>query len=367
MRPSPLSNLDVLRSIAVLLVLFDHVAAEAFGMRDGIVAPHELGKAGVLLFFLHSSFVLMQSLNRGGGAALPFYTRRAFRIYPLALVAIGSALFLHLPAMPTAAYRWVGWKYLAANILLVTNFPNCPLVLLPLWSLAWEVQMYALLPLISRVALRPRGMAILWFLWAAAITMVAVAFRLHVTPLRLFEYAPCFLSGALALKYFPRRKPILSPVLWPLLIFISLAIYRPLWAREQELHSVIGAYLLCIAAGLAFPLFRPLSEGALATVARIVARYSYGVYLFQVPIVWFAFIRLQGTVSMPMRWAVFGAGMVVVPFVGYHAVEKPMISLGAKLASRIASPRPRVGTAQQTVVLCRCNRTGDRQAEVPHT
>src|SRR5665213_2328994 len=58
------SNLDLLRSIAVLLVLLNHVLS-IFQVDAGIgTLPWMLGRVGVLMFFVHTSFVLMLSLER---------------------------------------------------------------------------------------------------------------------------------------------------------------------------------------------------------------------------------------------------------------------------------------------------------------
>jgi peptidoglycan/LPS O-acetylase OafA/YrhL len=76
-----LSNLDFLRSVAVLLVLADHLTRHYHLDRFS-----SLGLFGVLLFFVHTSLVLMYSMQRshltGIGLFKDFYIRRFFRIYP---------------------------------------------------------------------------------------------------------------------------------------------------------------------------------------------------------------------------------------------------------------------------------------------
>ena len=99
-------NLDILRAIAVLTVVVDHLVPTL--RFHGYEVPHlvqlltlHIGNAGVLAFFVHNSLVLMYSLERAGGAGRGawfwrFYLRRGLRIYPLALKA---ALF--------GAFSWV--------------------------------------------------------------------------------------------------------------------------------------------------------------------------------------------------------------------------------------------------------------------
>lgn len=60
-RSGDLPNLDILRAVAVLLVLVDH-SAKFFGGSFDLL--HPLGITGVYLFFTHTSLVLMFSLER---------------------------------------------------------------------------------------------------------------------------------------------------------------------------------------------------------------------------------------------------------------------------------------------------------------
>lgn len=77
------SNLDFLRSVAVLMVLIDHLCRHYHHDFVGPVAVVDVGYFGVLLFFVHTSLVLMRSMERSrlwGGALLTnFYVRRIFQ------------------------------------------------------------------------------------------------------------------------------------------------------------------------------------------------------------------------------------------------------------------------------------------------
>ena len=87
------ANLDFLRAVAVLSVFSAHLSNMATSAR-GDISWH-LGQMGVLLFFVHTSFVLMNSLERLGCAGLhlfsSFYVRRFFRIYPLSILFVTAA------------------------------------------------------------------------------------------------------------------------------------------------------------------------------------------------------------------------------------------------------------------------------------
>src|SRR5947209_14653838 len=87
-----LANLDALRAFAVLVVLVSHLV----GMLKfrGVVEfqLERLGHVGVLAFFVHTSLVLMFSLERLSEVreriVQRFYILRALRIYPLAICSV---------------------------------------------------------------------------------------------------------------------------------------------------------------------------------------------------------------------------------------------------------------------------------------
>ena len=90
------SNLDLLRSCAVLLVVVAHVIG--VWRPDDLPGYHmqALGLLGVEFFFVHTSLVLMFSLQRLSASApahqlTTFLVRRFFRIYPLSVVVVARS------------------------------------------------------------------------------------------------------------------------------------------------------------------------------------------------------------------------------------------------------------------------------------
>src|SRR2546427_8198907 len=97
------ANLDVLRAIAIFAVLVTHLLQVVFPPFYGLSLLRGLGRFGVLIFFVHTSLVLMMSMERSNlfGKALfaEFYIRRAFRIYPLSIATV-LIVWLVQPGLP---------------------------------------------------------------------------------------------------------------------------------------------------------------------------------------------------------------------------------------------------------------------------
>ena len=86
------ANLDLLRSFAVTLVVGFHLA-KFFNFKFAGLRITDFGLLGVMLFFVHTTLVLMFSLERqsmrpAASLFIPFMVRRCFRIYPLALAVV---------------------------------------------------------------------------------------------------------------------------------------------------------------------------------------------------------------------------------------------------------------------------------------
>jgi peptidoglycan/LPS O-acetylase OafA/YrhL len=345
-------NLDLLRSVAVSVVLLSHLVM-SFDLYDHPIskalAIKELGMLGVLLFFIHTSLVLMMSLDRLGPVNLfqRFYIRRVFRIYPLAIAAIALALFFHIPPHFEPTYQPQSISVIIQNVLLVENFFKSPEIVGPMWTLPLEMQMYLTLPFIYLAARRlqsPLGVATLigsgFLVWAVD-HKLSTAFDYWP----IFPFAPWFFMGIAAYTMMQIVKPRLSPA-----YFVAALIL--LMIGQIVVNALIGGYrsswamwAVGIIFALLLPYYKDLQSKWAVRGSHLVAKYSYGIYLSHVPIIWFAFNYLSDQ-PLVLKLSTFLCLIVGVPWLSYHFLEDPMISFGAKLADNIKHR----GTIEQGVV-----------------
>ena len=191
-------NLDFLRAMAVLIVYFFHLF-----LTTNTRLPDYLGHLGVLFFFVHTSLVLMFSLERieatGESFFLSFYLRRLFRIYPLSIVCVSVIILFQLPRAPWWPWSDPDLSTILANLFLYTEFMYKPVVTSVLWSLPYEVAMYMVLPFLylAGKAYGVRGIFVLWCVAVVgAIAQPYVSSRLGVA-----QYAPCFIAGVAATSW----------------------------------------------------------------------------------------------------------------------------------------------------------------------
>lgn len=322
------SNLDFLRSVAVSCVFFAHLLHFSTG-RIGIFEWH-LGQLGVLMFFVHTSLVLMMSLDR---MQVPprqmftsFYVRRLFRIYPLSIVCLLVIYFTHFRPEVGPGYHLWSISQLAANLTLTQNLFYIEDMLGVLWSLPLEVQMYLLLPFLFLFARRTKP-PLLFALWTASVLLGIL--QIHVSGrLNIIGYTPCFIAGIIAWRLIPETRRQLPGVLWPL----ALAIVSCLWFTATMEQNMYFRWAFCLLLGVSLPFFSELPFRWLDMTFKTVAKYSYGVYMTHQFTMAIAFVFLKNPVA---QWTTFVLLACALPFAAYHLIEHPGIELGRKIAVRI--------------------------------
>jgi peptidoglycan/LPS O-acetylase OafA/YrhL len=346
----PRHNLDVLRAVAVLLVVGTHISIIVYDP----LAPkwtQALGHVGVLLFFVHTSLVLMSSIERLQRESRPwvgrFYARRAFRIYPLAMAVIVACVAFSLPPNVHDAALANPDLYrtpiaIGANLLLVQNLMYQEHVLIVLWSLPIEVQMYVLLPAAYLLTRHVRRV-VFWLIVAVVFGVAVVYSPLPGSGrLGLVAYAPCFMAGVLAFARLRRGHGTASGWFTALLIVAVLGVagLTPFMPRTG-----MADWGFCLAVGLLVPHFRDLPANVGTRISHIVAKYSYGVYLLHIPALYFT-VLWHREWPAGVRWSLFPVVLAVLSWVAFHMIEEPAIRLGQRLT--VARPRMRMDARTHT-------------------
>lgn len=153
-------ELDSLRGVAILLVLFFHGFGFQFGaaklprLAHLFVVATMPGWVGVNLFFVLSGFlitgILLDSKHQPNYYRR-FYTRRALRILP-AYYALLIILFVS-PLTGWFEHRQISWQFVALSFVYLSNVTGLfgvPLQYGALWSLAVEEHFYLLWPTVVR-------------------------------------------------------------------------------------------------------------------------------------------------------------------------------------------------------------------------
>ena len=357
------SGLDGVRGVAILWVLFYHLYAlvpKAPGLVavPGIGRVAELGWIGVSLFFTLSGYLIIPMLADEKGAPnffARFGCRRLFRLVPLYVVLLLSFLLAsacwkadgaeHSRLFDRSIPFWSYWLF-AQNLPMASQGLLGNEWLRVTWSLAVEVQFYALIAVV--VYLVPRDAL---GRWLGLLIVAAVGFRFAVvflnpgatTPLVVLlpSRLDAFLVGGFAGLWAPRalaagvgRRQVID---WGVLTvaLLTFVLFAAGWFGSASrfvlplyhLALALGAAALIDLAVLAAPV-RSLMESRLLVRA---GRVSYFLYLFHLPVVWIVYRGLFG--MSPTLETSRGVGIMVGALVvlillaelSWHFFESPLI------------------------------------------
>jgi peptidoglycan/LPS O-acetylase OafA/YrhL len=354
-------ELDGLRGVAVLLVVFLHCVARAPSyladseplskLPESIRRLADISWCGVDLFFVLSGFLIGGILlDHGRSPRLwqAFYARRAARILPLYLTIVALAF-----AFPAEAghnpYRPVPlWGYLLfiQNFWTATGSVACRW-LGPCWSIAIEEQFYLVAPwLITRLAPRTLVTVLLSCILGGLGLRCVLLFYPGALPFHVSSWdftlgrfdGPAFgVLGAWMVRQASVRAFLarqLTGLKWfaALLLFVvvGLSQFKP----QPWFEAVILSFGLSVLAALSLAaiLICVLSpNGLLARLMRVVplmaaGRYSYFVYLFHIPVLSALGSRLHAGywVQVGMCWIV----LALLARYSWRFFESPLLKLG---------------------------------------
>lgn len=291
-------SLDGLRGVAAYTVVISHFANSV-----GIVwAGSGAGQIGVMLFFALSGFLMGKLyLERPITDVPDFYLRRVARVFPLFLVLVA------------ASYLWGGFPLYGitdANLIHHLLFLRGESLL---WTVAVEVQFYALFPLLWLLYRLAGREALVAALVALSLLAFALGFpRTHT----LFPHLPYFLAG-IGLSLLPLvRTGLLFPV-----IFMLYFVLMPGVIGLTGDPWLSPAYILLIPI-LLYAAMTSSWGGFLGHPAlRFLGNISYSVYLLHLPI-----LRILRETPLVGTWAllpVFLAATTAVAWISYRFFETP--------------------------------------------
>lgn len=341
-----MDSLDGLRGFAALIVVFSHTSNSGMFFLP-FLDLRGIGKAGVFLFFLLSSFLLTLPLLRKGKEILTFslmshyWQRRFFRIYPL------YTLYLLFGVIST----WVIATTLGKN---GVGIPFClnwagfikQLALLEgkgvTWSIAVEFKFYFVLPflVLAIVLVLSHGLryATLFFLSLLFLSQaISPQGESLINDSRLLPYMPIFIIGmfvAVLQEHINNNKPnnLITSILKYLgyLGVVGVIVMTPLvfslfgdrlatdyFHRQFILYSMFWSFVLLSSVNV---------QGSLQwfftlPILRFYGALSFGLYLFH-PI-FIGAIRRVGLNGYMSSWVVlFGA--TATAYLSFRFLEGPV-------------------------------------------
>ncbi|HEV7490547.1 MAG TPA: acyltransferase [Rhodanobacteraceae bacterium] len=349
-----LRYIDALRGIAALLVLWLHVSnsyramspnAEAHARWLGdFISQIDIGRIGVVVFFLISGFVIPFSIKPASAAPVAgFVIRRVFRIYP--------AYWLSVPLAAWVFYWMIGTPFgvgdFLVNLTLLQDVFGVPAAEGVYWTLLVEFGFYALCIalLLCRSLFSARRIAVL----SASLALVHFfgMFMLWLGP-PVLSVGVCFWLLNMSVMLWGTlyrleasgggNDRIASLLLRALAIFYALVLPVGATLVIRSLPNYTVSYALGFIVFIAGTRFLRMETRLTDWLGRI----SYSIYLFH-PLVyqpiWIWLMQQPATSIWRTQHVMVYLGVnllltLMVASLVFRLVERPAIRLGHRIASR---------------------------------
>lgn len=192
--PIRLEYIDSIRGIAAISVVIAHFMVPTYGYNNFIFSHIlDIGKIGVVLFFIISGFIIPFSFKRENGGVAAFFISRFFRLYP----GYWFSLLLYLGVSYTLGKEFP-IKQIVANITMIQTAMGIKDIVGVYWTLFIELVFYALCVVSFIFGMLNKPV----FNFASSLLMLTVALIMGVARYKLGIALPVALPLALSLMAF---------------------------------------------------------------------------------------------------------------------------------------------------------------------
>lgn len=319
-----LHGLDVMRGLAVLMVVISHFLPPYIANEALATITRSLGVGGVVMFFNLSGFLVYKSIN--GASFVSFIFRRLSKIFPAYWVTI--ALYYILAS--TGSVRDFPPEIYIANLLLVQEALGGALLLGHFWTLAIEIKFYAIVSVLYPLLKRQFTMVVMMAVLSTNILFYVNTGRGST----LLTNIPIFYAGVMI--YSANRSgwtdvSKINVALFTFSLSASMLIFQEFNRFEYAVFVLLSAPVLC------FALESTAKSGPLAYFGRI----SYSLYLLH-PLIGMNSETALIALGLPEVLATLIAILLSVAFadLSYRLIEVPGSQLGKRLGEFRFSSRP---------------------------
>lgn len=354
MHSTPMQNrsalLDCIRALAIILVVFFHVASryDPASLDTAAWVFLRFGSKGVDIFFPLSGFLITRFLLSEGGttAIRTFFLRRLFRIVPLYFVAVTlflAAVFVTGRDTHLIDRIWINYTFLTGWYAAVWGEDAVPYTIT--WSLSVEEFAYVTFGLLAWLSRRQFPLLLVVFCILPSLLrlylIAATDIGIYFLPIaRLDSIA----IGGVTAWLLGRGAPLLAIIPSVFAVTLCLALLDSLlW---QALIYTMISLATCFCIVLAQTRLKGVTGPVIAVFANI-GFYSYFTYLFHLFIIEAVLVAMSGLVAMPPFWptALLCLGLTHgAAMLSYRYFEGPLIRYGRSLER----PLPRMATSART-------------------
>jgi peptidoglycan/LPS O-acetylase OafA/YrhL len=336
--------LDSLRAIAMGMVFASHLGpvAATVGVSAIWTAPATIGRAGMVLFFVLSGFLityllLVEREDQHRMDIPRFYLRRILRIWPLYMIIVGICQFLipikglwgldSIYSVTAPNFREASIYYLLflPNLAYLTVWPVNPLLYYT-WIIGVEEQFYLVWPLVLRLG--RRHLEAICIVIIALVVWSAWAHIPKISAIIYWSKMGFFALGGL-IAFLRVKRPAIVKALSPRATqVVALLLSVATMAAGGTIAGGWGTALLFALVILHATLPHTLIGRLRFRWLRYLGRISYGMYIFHVLVITLVVRAGAQAAIAPWLLALMTfVATVVVATLSWFGIERPLLRL----------------------------------------
>lgn len=331
MRHEYLSHIDILRALAVLLVIFNHLELPYFSG----------GFIGVDVFLVISGYLITKNIkievkSTSQFSFKHFYQRRVIRLAPTFFTVMISCCLAFYFIQTTD--EWINFlKTLVSSVTLTSNIYYWTLLgdyfsinakstpLLHIWSLSLEEQFYLIWPLFLFLILKIRSKfsSILLLLSIILVSVgISHVFVLsdpiaayYLLPSRIFEFCIGGLIAFLPKKYFSKYTSYIFTI-----ISLIIILFASMYINKMTIFPSYVALFPCIGAALFIYFSSSIGDINFLSPIKYLGKISYPMYLWHWPIIVYLNVNsIQLNLFVSISVILF---TIALSIISYEKIEK---------------------------------------------
>lgn len=342
-----IAGLDILRGLAIGLVLLRHAFPDTFG-GAGIV--------GVVIFFALSGYlitgVLAKDIRTTGRVRYGrFYRNRALRLLPALLFLVAGYVVVSLTLDPLSDASTIPRTVIVA-LTYTSDVPGLfkgSDAMTHLWTLAVEEQFYLVWPAILVLAVRTKRTARVLILAGFALYLVCATSALLITPVeRIYTFptswAVVMVMGALArigqdrlASWLPAHGAARTATSWTALVTLVGVSLLPDAKNRPETYLLLGPLIGACTIVLIMHLrsWGSPPRGVWGRAALFLGTISYATYLWNLPVAAWSQAELGDGLAVNLSTI---PATLVMATVSWYAVELPVQRRRERLDAKPSAP-----------------------------
>lgn len=281
------NSIHLLRGISAILVLVHHVLSQSNVYWEFSRTYVDIGRTGVVSFFLISGFVIHRSITQR--KLKDFLFLRFFRLYPIYWIALITYLAIfqiasdeakkNITLVSDSAYNVTPFKMLL-NLTMFQELFGLESILPPAWTLSIELLFYLSACLAVKFNIRNWEKLFLYFFLATFSTSVIVALTTKIKiPTSLFLLLTMAFLGAVLSKVQinEQKNPVLCK---DFLISILIITIFYTFSNKDELWNPTNRILSTLLGIFSFIVIFNRKENSISKFSEWLGNISYSIYIF---------------------------------------------------------------------------------------